>query len=315
MSPIDKTYRAHADREVIRVDGLIHAYGQKLAVNDVSFEVARGSLTALLGRNGSGKSTTIRAILGLLRPSGGSVRVFGREAHLLRPEDRARIGYMAENHPLYPWMDARDARDLQRGTFPVFRDGLYRAVLDFFRIAQTTKVRELSRGQRAGLCLALTLATEPELLVLDDPALGLDPIARQALLEALVFCMRDRKTTALLSSHLLSDVERLADRMLVIDRGVLRVSSTVDGFTDRVRRYALRFDREAPPPPVSRRVLTSSRRGAEMEITLLASDELPDELRGLGYRSCTRVPLGFEQALVAYLGSETSLVDALRGAA
>lgn len=315
MSPTSQPYREHAPGALIRVEGLTHAYDEKLAVNDVSFEVARGSLTALLGRNGSGKSTTIRAILGLLRPTAGRVRVLERDAHTLRPEDRARIGYMAENHPLYPWMTARDARDLQRGTFPVFRDALFDAVLDFFRIARSTKVRELSRGQRAGMCLALTLAIEPELLILDDPALGLDPIARHALLEALVFCMRDRRTTVLLSSHLLSDVERLADRILIIDRGALRVSATVDGFTDRVQRYTLKFSNEAPPPPSSPRVLSASRRGDEMEITLVATEERPEELRGLGYQSCTRVALGFEQALVAYLGSETSLVDALRGAA
>ena len=114
-------------------------------------------------------------------------------------------------------------------------------VIDYFRIRKTQKARQLSRGQRGGLSLALTLAADPDLMVFDDPALGLDPVARRSLLEAMLYASRRGDRTILFSTHDLADVERVADRLLVIDRGVLRADCPADLFRERVARVVLRF--------------------------------------------------------------------------
>src|ERR1700722_7073462 len=208
---------------VIQVRGLTRYFGRKCAVDSVSFEVARGSVFAFIGRNGAGKTTTIRMILGLLEPTRGSSTILGYDSAALPPEARARIGYIAEGHPVYGWMRVGQYAGFQRGFYDHWNQETFAAVIDYFAIDPRTKAGHLSHGQRAGLHLAMTLAIEPEVLVLDDPATGLDPAARRSLLEAMIYFTRSRERTIFFSTHLLDDVERVADHVAVLDYSVLRV--------------------------------------------------------------------------------------------
>ena len=189
-----------------------------LRLDDVSFEVPRGSVTAYLGRNGSGKTTSLRILLGLLEPTRGSSTVFGHDSQHLPPLLRGKIGYLAENHPVVPWMTVAQAAKYQSAFYPAWNQRIFEGTVEHFNLKAEAKAGSLSRGQRAGLALALTLAPEPELLVLDDPALGLDPVARRALLEAILYITRTPNRTVFLSSHLLDDIERVADYLLILDR-------------------------------------------------------------------------------------------------
>ncbi len=173
-----------------------------------------GSIYGFLGRNGMGKTTTIRILLGLEEPTRGGTRVFGEDSRRLRPETRARIGYLPEGHHVYGWMTVRECGQFQAAFFPKWNQHIFDVVITHFRLTPKMKAGHLSRGQRAGLCLAMTLAPEPELLVLDDPALGLDPVARRSLLQSMLYVTRQPNRTILFSSHLLSDVERVADRIV-----------------------------------------------------------------------------------------------------
>jgi len=193
---------------VIAIDHLTKFYGKREIITDLSLQVPRGSIYGFLGRNGMGKTTTIRIFLGLEDATRGSAKVFGLDSRNLPPEARARIGYLPEGHHVYGWMTVKECGQFQASYFPAWNQDIFETVLTHFRLTSKMKAGHLSRGQRAGLCLALTLAPEPELLVLDDPALGLDPVARRSLLQSMLYVTRKADRTIFFSSHLLSDVER-----------------------------------------------------------------------------------------------------------
>ena len=164
----------------IRTRNLTKYFGAKCVVRDLNLNVPRGSIYGFLGRNGSGKTTSLRMILGLLAPNWGTSTILGHDSQQLPPEARARIGYLAEGHPVCGWMRVKDAEAYQSRFYPLWNHDLFSSVLEFFRVDPKNRARSLSRGERAGLCLAMVLAPEPDVLVLDDPAIGLDPVARRS---------------------------------------------------------------------------------------------------------------------------------------
>src|SRR5229473_4184810 len=244
LDPNAKLDSTDQHESVIQVRGLTRYFGRKCAVDSVTFGVPRGSVFAFIGRNGAGKTTTIRMILGLLEPTRGSSTILGYDSMTLPPRARARIGYMAEGHPVYAWMRVGQYAGFQRGFYDHWHQEIFASVIDYFAISPRTKAGHLSHGQRAGLHLAMTLAIEPEVLMLDDPATGLDPAARRSLLEAMIYFTRSRERTIFFSTHLLDDVERVADHVAVLDYSVLRACASVDTFRDRVRRFVARFPAE-----------------------------------------------------------------------
>lgn len=218
----------------IRTRGLTRFFGKKAALQGLTFDVPAGEVTALIGHNGAGKTTLIRLLLGMLEPTRGGSELLGCDSQSLTPELRARVGYLAEGHFLWGWMRAKDAARFQRETFPNWDQQLFDSMLRFFGVSPSDRVRQVSRGQRAGIALAMTLATDPELLVLDDPSMGLDPVARRALVEGLLAFARRDGRTILICTHLLDDVERLADRVAVISAGQLVVNASMCNFRERV---------------------------------------------------------------------------------
>jgi ABC-2 type transport system ATP-binding protein len=289
---------------VIEARGLTRYFGSKCAVDGLSFRVPRGSVFAFIGRNGAGKTTTIRMILGLLEPTRGSSTILGHASAALPPEVRARIGYMAEGHPVYGWMRVGQYGRFQSGFYHHWNQDLFAAVIDHFSIDPRTKAGHLSHGQRAGLHLAMTLAIEPELLMLDDPATGLDPAARRSLLEAMVYFTRSRERTIFFSTHLLDDVERVADQVAVLDYSVLRVCASVETFRDRVRRLVARFPADPPRAlPAIPGLLQTTR--DENELSLLVANpngRTERLLESLGAVTVEEQAVGLEEALIAYVG-------------
>lgn len=288
---------------VIETNGLTRYFGRKCVVDSLDLHVPQGCVFGFLGRNGSGKTTTIRMLLGLLEPTRGSCRVLGYDSADLPPEARARIGYLAEGHHVYGWMKVRECGWFQSRFYSHWNDDLFRTVLEYFRLDPQSRAGSLSRGERAGLCLALTLAPEPQLLVLDDPALGLDPVARRALLEAMVYVTRNTDRTILFSSHLLSDVERVADRIAVLDQGRLCACCAVESFRDRVRRLVAHFPARPPETLSVPGLLDAVRSERQVAITAVSSEDfLERELRRLGADRVEAVPIDLEEAFISYVG-------------
>lgn len=288
---------------IIEIDRLTKYYGKREIVSNMSFSVPRGTIYGFLGRNGMGKTTTIRIFLGLEDATRGGAKVLGEDSRSLSPETRARIGYLPEGHHVYGWMTVRECGQFQASYFPAWNQDIFETVLTHFRLTPKMKAGHLSRGQRAGLCLALTLAPEPELLVLDDPALGLDPVARRSLLQSMLYVTRKADRTIFFSSHLLSDVERVADRIAVLDGGVLRADCTVETFRRQIRHFVLKF-RDAPPPtPEIPGLLESFRSDREMAITLVnVTPEIESRIEALEPESIEPADLTLEDAFISYVG-------------
>ncbi len=291
-----------ASENVIETRNLTCYFGSKKVVDSVSFAIPRGSIFGFLGRNGAGKSTTIRTILGLNEPTRGEAFVLGESSTRLSPQTRARIGYLAEGHHVYGWMTVRECEKWQRAFYTHWNEDVYRGVIGHFGLDEKTQAKNLSRGERAGLCLALTLAPEPELLILDDPALGLDPVARRSLLQSMIYVARRQDRTILFSSHLLSDVERVADRIAVLHDGVLKANCTMETFRERVRQIALHFDHQPPTLPPLSGLLQSFRTDRSVLLTFANLDEPTEaQLATLGASRIEEVPMSLEDAFVSYL--------------
>ena len=288
---------------VIETHGLTRYFGSKRVVDSLDIAVPRGSIFGFLGRNGAGKSTTIRILLGLMQATRGSATVLGHDSRNLTPEVRARIGYLAEGHHVYGLMTVRECGNFQASFYPKWNDEIFQGVVDHFGLSPKAHAGDLSRGQRAGLCLALTLAPEPELLILDDPALGLDPVARRSLLQSMIYVTRSADRTILFSSHLLSDVERVADHIAVLDGGVLRANCSLETFRSHVRQFVLRFPGKTPPVPQLPGLLQAFRTEDEMSLTFANYEEETDRvLHALGAERVEPVPLSLEDAFISYLG-------------
>ncbi len=292
-----------SEQSVIQTTGLTRYFGRKAAVYELDLTVPRGGIFALLGRNGSGKTTTIRMLLGLLEPSRGDATVLGHPSRRLSPEVRARIGYLTEEHQLYNWMTVQQCRDFQSPFYPRWNDKVFRGIIDHFNLRAGAKVKDLSRGERAGLCLALTLAPDPELLILDDPAMGLDPVARRSLVESMVYLTRRSDRTILFSSHQLEDVERVADYVAILDRSVLRASCSLETFRASVQQVRLRFAGAPPPLPQIRGLLQAQRTERELRLVCVRfNGEAEKALRALSPAQMEVEPLPLEDAFISYLG-------------
>jgi ABC-2 type transport system ATP-binding protein len=226
---------------LIRFDEVWRGFGREQVLRGLSFEVHPGEIYALLGRNGTGKTTAIRVLLGFIEPDAGASEVLGCRSRALTPDLRDRIGYVSEGHVLYRWMTVADVLRFERGTRNRFDFALAEHTVKRLGLAAGQRVGKLSRGQRAQLALAVTMATRPDVLVLDDPAMGLDAVMRREFLEAMIDVLGDERRGVLFSSHILSDVERIADRIGILSEGRLIVDATLEDLKRRVQRRRARF--------------------------------------------------------------------------
>lgn len=206
---------------IVDVRGLTVRYGRQLVLDAVSLSVPRGAVYALLGRNGVGKSSLVRCLLGLQRPDAGSARLFGRDAWRDRQPLMERVGVVPEDPDAPPELTAREL-SLFCGRLNVrWNEAAVTARLGRFGVPLGTPFRQLSKGQRASVMLALALGHDPELVMLDDPTLGLDVVARRALFGELIGELAERGTTVLVTTHDLAGVEGVADRVGVLRGGRL----------------------------------------------------------------------------------------------
>lgn len=294
------------DGIVARFDRVTACFGTYRALDGVSFAVPMGGVTALLGRNGAGKTTAIRALLGLLPPTRGRVTVLGYDALTLPPDERGRIGYVGEGHPLPRWMKVKDVVAYQAAAFPTFDRALCTRWLERFAVPPKRRVAQLSRGMRAQVALAVALAPRPDFVVMDDPALGLDTVARREFLEVMIDLIQEEGRTLLLTSHVLTDVERVADRVVLLDRGAVRVDAPLDDVRRLVRRYEL-VHAGVPPEtlePIAGLVRARRRQG-RWTVTVRGDEaDVRAALGASGAEVAGVEPLSLEDVFVEYTSRE-----------
>jgi ABC-2 type transport system ATP-binding protein len=220
----------------IETRNLGRTYGKFEAVKAVDLRVHKGTVFGLLGVNGAGKSTIIKMIVGHLKPTSGEVRVLGRTLGEDFIEIRRRVAYVSENRYLYEWMTVAESIRFTRAFHKTWDDRKAADLLKRFSLPPEKKVRQLSRGNRARMCLLLALAYNPELIILDEPTSGLDPIVRRDFIENIVSEIAEEGKTVLFSSHIVEEVERVADYVGIMDEGELLMVSTIDEIKSSYKR-------------------------------------------------------------------------------
>ena len=210
---------------VITVSELTRRFGAKTALASVSLSIPRGAVYGLVGANGAGKTTLIKHILGLLRAESGSVRVFGLDPVADPVGVLSRVGYLSEDHDLPGWMRVDELTSYSRAFYPAWDNAYAEELRQAFALDSTARISNLSKGEKARLGLLIALAYRPELLVLDEPSTGLDPVVRRDILDAIMRTIADEGRTVLFSSHLLDEVERVADHVTMIHHGRIVLSA------------------------------------------------------------------------------------------
>jgi ABC-2 type transport system ATP-binding protein len=227
---------------VIQTRHLSKSYGRVQAVRQLNLEIKRGCITAFLGRNGAGKSTTIKMLLGMIAPSAGEGTVLGlsiRDAEANR-EMRRRVAYVAENKPLYGYMTVGQTIRFASSFYPDWCADRAKDLVNRYELPIDRRVRLLSKGMRTKLALLLAFSRRPDLLILDEPSEGLDPVGIEELLESLAGQAAEG-TTVFFSSHQIAEVERIADYVCVLERGRLMVDASLDHLRESYRRIELVF--------------------------------------------------------------------------
>jgi ABC-2 type transport system ATP-binding protein len=240
-------------------------------------------------------------LVGLVHPDAGAARALGEDSENLPPQTRGRIAFLAEGHPLYGWMTVAQAVRFTRAFYPTADPRLLDEVLDHFGLSPKARIRHLSKGQRAQVALALAIAPDPELLILDDPTLGLDANVRRDFLESMIHIIQRRGRTILFSSHVLGDVERVADRVGVMIDGVLRVDCPVEHFKRAVRKVTVEFGRQPPDLPILDGLVNQWQIGTRWELVFVGfGPRQRAVLETLGPSNIEILELNLEDAFIEY---------------
>src|SRR5262245_11056288 len=235
---------------VIAIRGVTRTFGAKRALDNVDLVVPRGVVFGLVGANGAGKTTLIRHVLGLLKAQTGSVRVLGLDPVQEPVNVLSRIGYLSEEGDLPGWMRVDELMRYMRAFYPTWDEAYAQDLRKQFALDPAAKVKTLSKGQKARAGLLVALAYRPELLLLDEPSSGLDPIVRRDILGSIVRTIADECRTVLFSSHLLDEVERISDRVAMLKGGRILFTGELDDIKQTHHRLTLRFMDERRHPPV-----------------------------------------------------------------
>lgn len=231
----------------IELAGLTKCFGRTLAVDDLSLQIPRGSTFGLIGPNGAGKSTTIKMLMGMLSPTAGEVRVLGTDMFADPVWVKQRVGYVPETHHIYRWMRVEEVIGFCRSMYETWNDQTCRRMLELFALDPRKKVKHLSKGMLVKLALLLAVSHDPEVLVLDEPMSGLDPLVREEFLDGVLRTICQREQTVLFSTHTLDDVQRLADTVGILNDGCLLVNRTIEELLATTKRIRATLDDGSRP--------------------------------------------------------------------
>jgi len=293
---------------VIEIDDVRKNYAGVEALRGLSLLVPAGSICGFLGRNGAGKTTTIKILLGMVRPSAGRARVFGLDPDAPAPgvEIRRRTGFVSDDKDLYGYMTVEAMIRFTAPFFPRWRADLVQRYLAAFELPPDRKVKALSRGMRTKLALLLAFCRGAELLILDEPTSGLDPAVTEEVLQVLIAHVAAEGTTVFFSSHQIAEVDQIADRIAIIDRGRAVLTGALDDIRQSFRRIQLVFDGEAPAlqfrTPGVERVARHGR-----VLTLLSSagsDAVIEEARALRPASVDVMPVTLKDIFLETVAAE-----------
>lgn len=286
----------------IETASLTKSFGHKKALDNFTLSIAQGGIHAIVGSNGAGKSTLFRLLLGMDTPTSGISSVLGKDSQNLTPNDRGKIGYVNEEHTLPDWMTVEGVIKLQKSFYADWEQSVFQKTVSYFDINAKQKIAGLSRGERAGLSLSLALAQQPELLILDEPTLGLDVVAKQSFLESLLFIGTEQNASIIYCSHQMEEIERVADNLILMEQGRLVNNSAPEDFMARITSWSVDFDGRAFDSSAIPGFLSS--RTIEGRHHIVVSDTKDDFsalLKRQGAVCAQPIPVNLELAVNAFL--------------
>jgi ABC-2 type transport system ATP-binding protein len=283
------------------LEGVTRRFGRKIAVDRLDLAVPQGVVVGLLGRNGAGKTTLLRLATGVLWPDGGRIRTLGLDPVTQGLEVRARASLLAEESALYPWMTVGQIVSFASALSATWDGALARDLLRRLDLDERAKIKTLSRGTRAKVSLLLAVACRPSLLLLDDPTSGLDPLVRREVLETLLETVVGEGGSVLYASHLIGDVERIADRIAVLDGGRLALEGELEEMKARTARFTAVFAESAAVPADLPGALDVRLEGRVLLAVSTDADAAEAAIRALHPERLEREPLPLEEILVAQL--------------
>ncbi|MDB6056450.1 MAG: Daunorubicin/doxorubicin resistance ATP-binding protein DrrA [Verrucomicrobiales bacterium] len=286
----------------IEIRNLVRRYGKLDAVNGLNLTVQPGKCYGFFGRNGAGKTTTIKCLLNLLRPTSGSVRVFGLDPQKDEVAVKSRLAYVPDAVAFYPWMTVRDTLNYLASFRKNWNDQIEFDLLKRFDLNESQKTSHLSKGQKTQLALIGAISAEPELLVLDEPTSGLDPIVRREFIETVIGAYQSsgsERRTVFVSTHLISEFEGLIDDFTIIEQGKELLTMNADDARDRFKKIRARFSQ----PVASLQMpgaLTQRATGRDIEILANGnSEQLLQTLKSYQPEELTCESLSLEEIFVA----------------
>ncbi|MFQ5719638.1 MAG: ABC transporter ATP-binding protein [Acidobacteriota bacterium] len=301
----------------ITIDRFTHRYGRTVAVDHLDLEVPAGTVVGLVGQNGAGKTTTIHALLNLIQPTAGRLSVFGLDTVADARRVREQVGYVAETPDLYPWMRVDELLRFSSAFHSTWDPALAEELTRRLALPRTGRIGQLSRGTRTKVALVTALAHRPKLLLLDDPTSGLDPIVRRSFMEEILRTVQAEGGTILFSSHLLHEMERVADEVAVLHEGRLLCRSSLESLKAGVKQLRATFEDSPPPDLALPGLLRRQIRGRQAILTVREfTGAVAAELRRAGPKSIEVLHLPLEEIFVeiVHAAGGPAPVDADRAA-
>lgn len=267
---------------VIVCDRLTHYYGRRCIYSDLSFTVKKGTITGLLGKNGTGKTTTINILMGYLKPTSGTCTVFGEDVSDISPDTRARIALLLEGHIQYSFMTIAQIEKFYSQFYQAWNRDAYYELMSRLKVAPGQKISNMSNGQKSQVALGLILAQNADLLVLDDFSLGLDPGYRRLFIEYLRDYAKSENKTVFMTSHIIQDVEKLVDDCIIMDYGRILFHDRISELTGRLNRYSYQNGGSSVLPSGDVVLHPSEYRGKTEFYSFCSDDEVSSLLRSQG---------------------------------
>ncbi len=222
---------------IIECINLTHKYGNQLVFKDMNFNIEKGKIFGILGKNGMGKTTTINIMMGFLRPTSGKIMILGEESHKLSPGTRAKIGLLHEGHLAYDFMTVEQVEKFYSKFFPAWNKKFYYELMDIMKMNYDHKVGKMSCGQRSQVALGLIMAQDPELMILDDYSMGLDAGYRMLFIDYLMAYVRDHKKTVFMTSHIIQDMEKVIDDVIVMGYQKILLQKPIKEFLKNFHKF------------------------------------------------------------------------------
>lgn len=284
---------------------LTHYYGKKLVYENLNFHVPEGTILGLLGKNGSGKTTTINILNGFLQPRSGRCLIYGEDSQQLSPANKARIGFLIEGHIQYAFMDIHQIEKFYSGFYPKWNREPYWELMSKLKVTPHQKISTMSCGQRSQVALGLILAQDPDLLILDDFSMGLDPGYRRLFIDYLREYAKSRNKTIFTTSHIVQDMERLIDDVLIMDYNRVLTQRPVAEFMREFKQFCFELEDEKADIPRNGLIANLERVKDKVELYTYETEDkvrafLHDE--GIAVRGFRRQEMGLEDAFIGLTG-------------